>query len=150
MEGSWLRRSPVRSLAASVASGQGRHAGPIRTSLNEGYLPDQWRVNKIIPLKKPNKPNYRLAKAWRPISLLATLGKFMDAVMAERLSYAAEAHRLLPENHLGARRRRSAEQALILLQESICKSWRSRRMLSLISFNVKGGYNGVLAQRLIQ
>ena len=121
-----------------------------RTSLNEGYLPDQWRVNKIIPLKKPNKPDYRLAKAWRPISLLATLGKFMDAVMAERLSYAAEAHRLLPENHFGARRRRSAEQALTLLQESIYKSWRSRRMLSLISFDVKGDYNSVLAQRLIQ
>ena len=108
-----------------------------RTSLNEGCLPDQWRVNKIIPLKKPSKPDYRLAKAWRPISLLATLGKIMDAVMAERLSYAAETHRLLSKNHFGARRRRSAEQALILLQESIYKSWRSKRVLSLISFGVK-------------
>ena len=65
--------------------------------------------------------------------------------MAERLSYAAEVHRLLPENHFGARRRRSAEQALILLQESIYKSWRSKRVLSLISFDIKGGYNGVVA-----
>ena len=79
-------------------------------------------MNKIIPLKKPGKPNYRLAKAWRPISLLATLGKFMDAVMAERLSYAAKIRKLLPENHFRARRRRLAEQALILLQEYIYKS----------------------------
>ena len=74
-----------------------------RTSLNKGYLPEQWRVNKIIPLKKPGKPDYRLVKAWRPISLLATLGKFMNAVMAERLSYAAKIRKLLSENHFGAR-----------------------------------------------
>ena len=47
-----------------------------RASFNEGYLPHQWRVAKIIPLKKPGKADYRLAKVWRPISLLATLGKF--------------------------------------------------------------------------
>ena len=72
-------------------------------------------MNKIIPLKKLSKPNYRLVKAWRLISLLAILGKFMDAVMAERLSYAAKVNRLLLENHFGARYRRLAEQALILL-----------------------------------
>ncbi|KZL86802.1 reverse transcriptase, partial [Colletotrichum incanum] len=42
-------------------------------SLEEGALPHQWRHAKIIPLKKPGKDDYTLAKAWRPISLLATL-----------------------------------------------------------------------------
>ena len=79
-------------------------------------------MNKIISLKKPGKPDYRLVKAWRPTSLLVTLGKFMDAVMAERLSYAAKIRKLLSENHFRARRRRLAEQALILLQEYIYKS----------------------------
>ena len=80
-------------------------------------------MNKIISLKKLSKPNYRLVKAWRPISLLATLGKFLDAVIAERLSYAAKTYNLLSENHFGAQRRRLAEQALILLQERFYKSW---------------------------
>ena len=112
--------------------------GLFRASLDDGILPSQWREAKIIPLKKPNKPDYRLARAWRPISLLATLGKIFEAILAERISYVAEKYNLLPENHFGARRRRSAEQALILLQESIYKSWRGRQMLSLISFDVKG------------
>ena len=86
-----------------------------KTSLNEGYLPWQWRVAKIIPPKKPNKSDYRLARAWRPISLLATLGKILESVIAERISYVAETYNLLPGNHFGARRRRSAEQTLILL-----------------------------------
>ena len=74
-----------------------------KASLNEGYLPTQWREAKIIPLKKPGKSNYRLAKAWRPISLLATLSKIFEAVLAERISYAAEIYNLLPQNHFGAR-----------------------------------------------
>jgi hypothetical protein len=55
-----------------------------RASLEEGILPSQWKHAKIIPLKKSGKENYTLAKAWRPISLLATLGKILESVIAER------------------------------------------------------------------
>jgi len=34
-----------------------------RASLEEGVLPDQWRHAKIIPLKKPGKEDYTIAKA---------------------------------------------------------------------------------------
>jgi hypothetical protein len=46
-----------------------------QTSLRDGDIPSQWRNAKIIPLKKPGKGDYTLAKSWRPISLLSTLGK---------------------------------------------------------------------------
>ena len=121
-----------------------------RASLEEGVLPDQWRHAKIIPLKKPNKEDYSIAKAWRPISLLSTLGKILEAVVAERISHAVETHGLLPTNHFGARKQRSAEQALMLLQEQIYAAWRGRRVLSLVSFDVKGAYNGVCKERLVQ
>ncbi|KAJ5652971.1 hypothetical protein N7507_010397 [Penicillium longicatenatum] len=44
------------------------------------------RHAQIIPLKKPNKEKHSIAKAWRPISLLATLGKILESVVAERIS----------------------------------------------------------------
>jgi exonuclease III len=50
----------------------------------------------------------------------------------------------------GARKQRSAEQALMLLQEQIYAAWRGRRILSLVSFDIKGAYNGVCKKRLIQ
>ncbi|KAI1849027.1 hypothetical protein JX265_013677 [Neoarthrinium moseri] len=103
-------------------------------SLDTGELPHQWRQAKIIPLKKAEKPDYAKAKAWRPISLLSTLGKILESVIAERLSYLVETMGLLPTNHFGGRKQRSAEQALMLLQEQIYKAWRSRRVLSLVSF----------------
>ncbi|KAM3547880.1 hypothetical protein ARSEF4850_009746, partial [Beauveria asiatica] len=47
-----------------------------QAALDEGVLPDQWRHAKIIPLKKPGKENYAVAKAWRPISLLTFVDDF--------------------------------------------------------------------------
>ena len=120
------------------------------TSLRDGVVPHQWRSAKIIPLKKADKGDYTVAKAWRPISLLSTLGKILEAAVAERVSYVVESYGLLPANHFGARKRRSAEQALILLQEQIYKAWRAGRVLSLISFDVKGAYNGVFKERLLE
>ena len=93
-----------------------------QTSLDEGSLPSQWRNAKIIPLRKPDKPNYTLAKAYRPISLLATLGKILESVVADRISYMVEEYGLLPTNHFGARKKRSTEQALTLLQEHIYRA----------------------------
>ena len=121
-----------------------------RASLDEGMLPSQWRHAKIIPLKKPGKEEYTVAKAWRPISLLATLGKVLESVVAERISHAVETYGLLPTNHFGACKQRSAEQALLLLQEQIYTAWRGRKVVSLVSFDVKGAYNGVCKERLLQ
>ncbi|XP_044717971.1 reverse transcriptase (RNA-dependent DNA polymerase) domain-containing protein [Hirsutella rhossiliensis] len=111
-----------------------------------------WHVvkHRIIPLRKPDKGDYTMAKAWRPISLLSTLGKILESVVAERISYAVETQGLLPANHFGARKRRSADQALVLLQERIYKAWRTGRVLSLISFDVKGAYNGVCKERMLE
>jgi hypothetical protein len=111
-----------------------------QTSLERGELPTQWRNAKMIPLKKPGKKDYTVAKAWRPISLLSTLGKILEAIIAERISYWIEERGLLPVNHFGARKQRSAEQALILLQEQIYNTWRARKVLSLVSFDVKGAH----------
>ncbi|KAJ6078154.1 Transposon I factor [Penicillium canescens] len=48
---------------------------------------------------------------------------------------------------LRGRKQRSAEQALLLLQEQIYTAWRGRRVLCLVSFDVKGAYNGRMKAR---
>lgn len=114
-----------------------------QASLDEGILPHQWRHAKIVPLKKGGKEDYSVAGSWRPISLLCTLGKILESVIAERISHAVETFGLLPTNHFGGRKQQSAEQALLLLQEQSYAAWRGGRVLSLVSFDVKGAYNGV-------
>lgn len=122
----------------------GQHITQIfNASYQLGHVPQVWKTARILPLRKPGKPDYRVPKAYRPISLLPTLGKLMELVLARRLSYWAETFNLLPETQFGARPRRSCDQALLLLTEKIYEAWQQKKILTLISFDVKGAYNGV-------
>lgn len=120
------------------------------TSLRQGKLPAHWKVAKIVPLKKGNKDDYTLSNNYRPISLLVTLGKVMEAVMATRIAYLTEVHKLLPNNHFGARKQKSTVLAISYLQEAIYDAWRGKQTLSLVSFDVKGAYNNVATGPLLE
>ncbi|KUM55793.1 hypothetical protein ACN42_g11443 [Penicillium freii] len=107
------------------------------------HHPKQWRSAKIIVLQKPGKPDYAVPGAYRPISLLNTLGKLLEAVMARRLSYLAEKYGLLPNSQFGGRPGRTTEQALLVLSNAIDKVWYKHKVVTLIAFDLKGAFNGV-------
>jgi hypothetical protein len=81
-------------------------------SLRLEYCPASFRASITAVLRKPGKANYAVPKAYRPIALLNTIGKVMDAVIARRLSYHVETHHVLPPTHMGGRKHRSSEHAL--------------------------------------
>ncbi|KAI3045365.1 hypothetical protein CBS147353_11800 [Aspergillus niger] len=102
-----------------------------------------WKRAKIIVLRKPGKPNDTIPGAYRPISLLNTLGKILEAVIARRLSYYAEVHGLLPNTQFGGRPGRNTEQALLVLRNAIDRAWLSSKVVTLVAFDLKGAFNGV-------
>ena len=113
------------------------------SSINLGYHPTRWRRAKIVVLRKPGKPDYSAPGAYRPISLLNTLGKLLEAVMARRLSYFAETHGLLPDTQYGGRPGRTTEQALLVLANAIDRAWYKQKVVTLVAFDLKGAFNGV-------
>ena len=115
-------------------------------SLEIGKVPQEWKIAKIVPLQKPNRKDYTIANNYRPISLLPTLGKALESLVAERIAYLVERYNLLPKTHFGARKQRSTTHALSYLCEHIFKAWRGRKTLSLVSFDIKGAYNNVATE----
>jgi ribonuclease HI len=112
-------------------------------SVQLGYYPDQWKRARIVVLRKPGKPDYTVPGAYRPISLLNTLGKILEAVMARRLSFWAENHKLLPDTQFGGRPGRNTEQALLVLANAIDRAWQRSKVVTLVAFDLKGAFNGV-------
>lgn len=112
-------------------------------SVDLGYYPRKWKQARIIVLRKPGKPDYSVPGAYRPISLLNTLGKLLEAVMARRLSYWAEKYKLLPDTQFGGRPGRNTEQALLVLTNAVDRAWVRSRVVTLIAFDLKGAFNGV-------
>ena len=104
-----------------------------------------------MALKKPGKEDYTIPKAYRPIALLNTLGKTLESIVAKKITYLAEKHRLLPDTHMGARRGKSTESALELLTEQIHTVWGqgTDKIATLLSIDVSGAFDTVSHPRLL-
>jgi ribonuclease HI len=112
-------------------------------SIELGFYPEKWKTATIVVLRKPGKPDYTVPGAYRPISLLNTLGKLLEAVMARRLAFYAETYGLLPETQFGGRVGRTTEQALLVLVNAIDRAWLRSKVVTLVAFDLKGAFNGV-------
>ena len=121
-------------------------------SLKLGYCPSAFQASITAVLRKPDKPNYAVPKAYRPIALLNTIGKTMDAVIAQRLSYLIETHHVLPPQHMGGRKHRSTEHALHAVTAKIYDIWnqgRNGQVASLLLLDVSGAFDNIAHKRLL-
>lgn len=120
-------------------------------SLQLEYCPDHFRTSHTVVLRKPGKDNYTVPKAYRPIALLNTVGKIMDAVIARRLSYLAETYQVLPQLHIGGRRQRSVEHAIHAILEKVHEAWNTGQgqVASLLLLDVSGAFDNVSHKRLL-
>jgi len=118
-------------------------------SLAVSHFPQLFKETTTLVLRKPNKPNYTQAKAYRPIALENTIGKVLESIMADHISYLCETHNLLPEHHFGGRPGRTTEDAMLILSESIHQAWKKGEIFSAILMDVSGAFNNVHHKRLI-
>jgi hypothetical protein len=88
-------------------------------SLNLGYCLSHFRGSTTVVLRKPQKDNHTISKAYRPITLLNIIGKAMDAVIARRLSYLVEEHQVIPRMRMGGKKLRLIEHTLHAMIERI-------------------------------
>lgn len=54
-------------------------------ALEQGRQPASWKRAIVAVIHKPGKTNYTTRKAYRPISLLVTLGKGLEQVVSDQL-----------------------------------------------------------------
>jgi len=115
------------------------------------FLPQPFRTANTVVLRKPGKPDYSQAKAYRPIALLDTLGKALEKAVAIRITGIAESFDLLPRHQMGARAGRDTLTALELLIEQTHTVWNSgpRWVASLLSLDMAGAFNNASHPRLL-
>ena len=94
----------------------------MQASIDLGYFPKTFKTTTIIVIRKSDKSDYTQAKAYRPIALESALGKVLESIMTEVISYFTEEYDLLPKQHYGGRPDRSAEDAMMILSENIYKA----------------------------
>ena len=70
-------------------------------SIESGVWPNWFKSSECVIIPKPNKPDYTIPKAYRPISLLNTIGKLLTKIIANRMQFDAAAYSLLHPGQCG-------------------------------------------------
>ena len=108
-----------------------------------GHFPMAWREAISLILRKPKRPDYSAPNAYRPIALLCTMGKLLEAVLAARITYLADQHHLLPSTHIGCRPGRSTDDGIIAIEEFIKHEWRRGKVVGALLVDVKNAFPSV-------
>jgi hypothetical protein len=121
----------------------------MQASLDLDHFPKSFKRTIIVVLRKPNKSDYIRAKAYRSMALEYILGKIMESIISEIISYLTETHELLPAQHFGGRPDRSTEDAMMILSESIYKTWKEKKIYIAMFMDIAGTFNNVHHKHLI-
>jgi hypothetical protein len=127
---------------------------PILTQISDacvrlGHNPNYFQEGTTVVLKKPGKRDLGIPKSYRPVALLNTVAKALESIIAQRISYAVEQYRLLPNTHLGGRKAISTDHALQLIIQRVKEAWGRKRLVSMLLLDVSGAYDNVSHERLL-
>ncbi|KAG0157076.1 hypothetical protein PDIDSM_4260 [Penicillium digitatum] len=113
-------------------------SGIYNACIRLGTNPSHFQKSITVVLRKAGKRDYQLAKSYRPVALLNTLSKFLEAVIARSISYAVETHKLLPDTHLGGRKGISVDHAIQQIIGRVRRAWGNSKIASVLLLDVSG------------
>ncbi|GAA5823383.1 hypothetical protein JCM11251_007587, partial [Rhodosporidiobolus azoricus] len=117
--------------------------------LRTGFIPHSWRDAIAVVLKKPKKEDYSNTKAYRLITFERCIAKGIESIVAKRLAYIAESFGLLPPEHAGGRRGRSAQDVVSCIVDSIRRQFWTGNFVVGIALDVAKAFPSVGVDKLV-
>ena len=118
------------------------------TSLTLKYCFKHFKKSIIISLRKLNKFDYFIFKAYRLIILFNTMNKIMKIIMTNKFSYATEKHEFLSRNQFENRQKIFIEHVLHFITKRIHTIWINDEITIMLFLNVTKVYDNVCHFRL--
>ncbi|KAJ1304840.1 hypothetical protein OPQ81_005974 [Rhizoctonia solani] len=116
--------------------------------LDLGFHPKCLRNALVVAIPKPRKADMSAPKSYRPISLLETLSKCLEKIIASRIIFEVGKHKLLPYTQFGGRDNSSCIDAGLSLSHDIHVAWSQGKFASLLTLDISGYFNNVNHSRL--
>ena len=100
------------------------------------YCSLQFRNSITISLRKNVKFDYIIFKTYRSIALLNIMSKTIKSIIIIKLNYATKKHDLFSKKHFDERKNTFSKHVLHYLIEIIHSIWISKKIVSLLLFDV--------------
>ncbi|GBO01016.1 hypothetical protein AVEN_151532-1 [Araneus ventricosus] len=92
----------------------------------------------------------RLASSYRPISLLPTIGKVLEKLMTQRLTYHLESTNSLNDRQHGFRESKSVDTAIKELLRNIKTARRDGKHVLVLSIDIKGAFDNLQHRAILK
>ena len=107
----------------------------INTCITDNIFPESWKSSRISPVPKIDNPTD--LDHYRPISILPTLSKIFEKIIAKQIIKHMEDFKLFPSTLSGCREGHSTTTALLYIKDHCLKALKSSELtiLTLIDFS---------------
>lgn len=113
-----------------------------------GHHPSVFKKANLIVLPKSGDRDRSLPRSYRPISLLSSLGKGLERVLARRMAHLAVTHRVVGPQQFGALPLRGTTDLTSALTHDVEATWASKSVASALTLDVQGAFDAVMPGRL--
>ena len=111
-------------------------------SWRQENVPHRWKEAILYPLVKPGK-NAEELEAYRPISMLSSIGKVMEKMVVERLRYIVEKEHLISNSQHGFRTGKSTQDSVTILEAYIIDAMNRRETCIVIYVDLSAAFDRV-------
>ena len=120
----------------------------INQSLLNSQVPLSWKTAKVIPLHKKKAKNE--PKNYRPVSILPSFSKVLEAVVKEQLERQLEALGVFPRSQHGFRRDRSTVTAVASLEHDVRRALHEKKKAGALLFDLSAAFDTIDANILCE
>ena len=120
----------------------------INLSMELSFIPTSWKLGKVTPIFKHTDPT--AIGFYRPISILSSLGKCLEAAVYKQIIEYLEYNELLFPDQYGFRKKHSTEQLLLKLHKAIFGAKNNGKWSLVIYLDLAKAFDCVNLQILLK
>jgi hypothetical protein len=103
-------------------------------------VPNIWKKAKIIMILKKDKPPDEVS-SYRPISLQNCIAKWLEKIINTKIQAWAEKEKVLPESQSGFRKKRSTQDHILRINQSIISGFNKKEITGAIFFDLEKAFD---------
>lgn len=109
-------------------------------SFRSGEIPAEWKSSLILPIPKPGKDHSQVS-SYRPISLLSCVGKLMERLINNRVTWYLGKNSIYSPQQYGFLPKSSTSDPLALMEHDIQMSFRTGGIVLAVFFDLKAAFD---------
>ena len=121
----------------------------INRSIRTAYFPTKWKLTLVAPVYKNGKIKTS-PESYRPVSLLGSMSRIMELLIAKSMDRYAETEKILSDQVHGYRANRGCVSALLEVTNDVQMNDEEVNLMTLTAIDISAGFDTVSVSYLLR